>query len=65
MTSMYVLGEYILRNGLLIMMKTKRSKAALMRDGMNAAKMAGREAEPSFDCDLVSLVSLVTAAQKC
>lgn len=47
-TSMYVLGEYSLRNGLLIITKTIKSRAALVTDGTKAARMAGSEAEPSL-----------------
>lgn len=47
---MNVLGEYILRNGLLITTKTERRTTALIRDGIRAARIAGREAD-LLDCE--------------
>lgn len=42
---MKVLGAYILRKGLLMIMKTERSRTALIRDGIRAERMAGSEAD--------------------
>lgn len=53
MTSMKVLGEYILRRGRLMRANSVRRKTALIKDGMRAAKMAGRDAD-WFDCGMVS-----------
>ena len=41
-TSMYVLGEYILLKGFLIITNIERNSIAVMRDGIKAAKTAGR-----------------------
>lgn len=51
MTSIKVLGEYILRNGLLMTTKTESSSTALMIEGIRAARMAGSEVEVS-DCTM-------------
>lgn len=48
MTSIYVLGEYILRKGLLMMMKTRSRIMALATEGMKVAKTASRDVESSF-----------------
>lgn len=45
MTSIKVLGEYILRSGRLMRTNTVRRKAALIKDGMKAAKIAGSDAD--------------------
>lgn len=57
---MNVLGEYILRNGLLIITKTERRTPALIRDGIRAARIAGREADL---LDYEGLLGLMTLAE--